>query len=232
MIIHPAAIVTEADSSLGKAIADRLRGSYRVYALGSDIDLFDEQLLIDIRDEILETHPIAALVTCPSDKPCATSALEMSKSEWRSTVDGSLGGVFLANQVFGAAMVRHRYGRIVNVTSYHSKSAEPEYPAYTAVQSAAEGLTRALAVEWGRYEVVVNGVVCGPLASLYKASDDPERDKILAARTPTRRLGDVHDVSSVVTFLLSEEARQVNGQQIVVDGGLLISNRWSQGVCP
>ena len=88
------------------------------------------------------------------------------------------------------------------------------------------GLTKALSVEWGKYNITVNAISPGPIKTprtKWFLDQDPKNEKLMISRTPAGRLGEVTDVSNAAKFLISEKSSFVTGQNIIVDGGWLPS---------
>lgn len=121
-----------------------------------------------------------------------------------------------------AAGMRESGGCIVNMSSAAGVNSAPGIAFYGATKAMLSQLTRDLAVELGpgiRVCAVAPAVVKTTFASvLYK-----EREELVAARYPLRRLGEATDVSGVVAFLLSDDAAWLTGQTLVVDGGLTLT---------
>jgi NAD(P)-dependent dehydrogenase (short-subunit alcohol dehydrogenase family) len=131
-----------------------------------------------------------------------------------------------------AAAVRHfvgarHGGAIVNVSSHQAQRAVRGALPYATAKAAVEGLTRALAVDYGPYGVRVNAVALGSIATERSATyvaglADAERARFefqIASLQPLGRMGEVAEVADVVAFLLSDAARFVSGAVIPVDGG-------------
>jgi gluconate 5-dehydrogenase len=129
---------------------------------------------------------------------------------------------FLSQEVGRRFFLPRRSGKIVNVASVSGLSGNPpgmQTIAYNASKGAVVNLTRALAVEWGRYDVNVNAICPGFFPSkMTHGLLDVIGDTVIAM-TPLGRLGGAEDLKGAVVFLSSEASRHVTGQCLVVDGG-------------
>jgi len=152
---------------------------------------------------------------------------EMSEEEWDAVIDVHLKGSFNCARAAQRYMVRQGYGKIINISS-------PVPPAlggegqlnYSSASAGVEGLTRALALELGRYNINVNCIAPDFIDTemTRKAArregmylDDLKRFAV--AGIPLRRLGTPEDVANVALFLASDESSFVSGQVIYVRGG-------------
>lgn len=111
-------------------------------------------------------------------------------------------------------------GSIINVSSIIGQRGYSGLSVYSATKAALDGLTRSLAREMGPRGIRVNSVAPGYLETEMSSSLSEEQKKQIIRRTPLGRLGTVDDVTGLVRYLVSPEARFVTGQTIVVDGGI------------
>ncbi|WP_300271173.1 SDR family NAD(P)-dependent oxidoreductase [Halomonas sp.] len=125
-------------------------------------------------------------------------------------------GPFLALQQ--AVTLMPRGGRIVNIASAHGLRTGPERSAYAMSKGAILALTRALAVELGPREILVNAVAPGPVSTgMQDASSDSRRR--WQAATPLGRVAEAQEVARAVAFLVSAENTFISGDTLMVDGG-------------
>ncbi|WP_305786618.1 SDR family oxidoreductase [Symbioplanes lichenis] len=127
-------------------------------------------------------------------------------------------GTFLVMQQ--AARVLRDGGRIINISTGHTREANPNVAAYGGGKTAAEYFARVLAKELGSRRITVNSVLPG-LTDTDGLSPDFRANDALLARTPLGRLGRPEDIADVVAFLAGDDARWVTGDTIAAAGGLV-----------
>ncbi|MBZ4521786.1 SDR family NAD(P)-dependent oxidoreductase [Mycobacterium avium] len=113
-------------------------------------------------------------------------------------------------------------GRVINFYSIDAEAAAWLHVDYNVTKEAIRGLTRSAAVEWGRYNVLVNAIAPAAKGTVFEqlSREVPGFAEIAAAQNPLGRVGDpVDDIAPVAVFLASEDSRYVTGEVIHVDGG-------------
>lgn len=209
----------EALQEAAAAIEARGRRTLRLTA-----DVTDRASLERVRDACLQTFGAVDILVTAAGISARVSTLAMDDADWRRIIDTNLTGTLHACQLFGAAMVERKAGRIITVASLSSFLGFNQVAAYTASKSGVAGLTRALAVEWAPHGVTVNAIAPGVfITDLNRQIVDSERGQELLMRTPMRRFGELGELVGAAVFLASDAASFVTGQVIAVDGGFLAS---------
>ncbi|HEY3241544.1 MAG TPA: 3-oxoacyl-ACP reductase FabG [Acidimicrobiia bacterium] len=146
--------------------------------------------------------------------------LRMGDDAWADVVRTNLDGAFYAIRRAAPAMVRGRFGRIVNIGSAVGLTGSAGQVNYAAAKAGLVGLTRSVARELASRNVTANLVAPGPIATAMLDDVSDERRDELAKLTPLGRLGTPEEVAAAVAFLCSEAAGYITGAILAVDGGL------------
>lgn len=147
-------------------------------------------------------------------------AVRYSAEAWDTTVSTNLRGAFLCSRRALPAMLKARWGRIVNVASVAALRGNAGQAAYSAAKAGVVGMTRALAREVGSRGITVNVVCPGFVETRMTAAATGEQRERIVQMTPAGRFGTPEEIASVIAFLAGAEASYVNGAVIPVDGGL------------
>jgi len=135
------------------------------------------------------------------------------------TLDANLRTAWWCSQAVMPSMVERGFGRIVNLTSIGA-SGSAQNANYAVSKAAVDGLTRTLALEFGRHGITVNSVVPGLIANEKLSALEPTTLTRLVSPSPMGRAVESIDVANAVRFLASEEARYITGQLLHVSAGL------------
>lgn len=148
-------------------------------------------------------------------------AVDFSEDDWATVLEVNLSGVFRLSQAAGRKMIERGAGKIVNVASLLSFQGGINVPAYTASKSGVAGLTRAFANEWAKYNVNVNAIAPGYMATNNTAPlrADETRNRQILERIPAGRWGNADDLAGAAVFLSSAASDYLQGHILVVDGG-------------
>jgi gluconate 5-dehydrogenase len=148
---------------------------------------------------------------------------EMNESQWREVIDTNLTSAFLVTRQIAPRMIARKAGKIINTCSLMSEVCRPTTGNYAAAKGGLKMLTRAMATEWAKHNLQINGVGPGYIATeLTKPLiENPEFNKWICGRTPAGRWGKPEELVGATVFLASPASDFVNGQIIYVDGGLL-----------
>ncbi|MBI4282308.1 MAG: SDR family oxidoreductase [Chloroflexi bacterium] len=150
----------------------------------------------------------------------AKTVLETTPAEYDGVMRRNVKSVFLCCQEAGRYMVEQGKGRIVNLCSALAERGVSNQAVYCASMGAVEQLTRALALEWARSGITVNGIG----TAWYTLEDialEQQQEQPLVRYLPSRRLGHPRDIVPLLVLLCSDASSYVNGQTIFVDGGAM-----------
>lgn len=150
---------------------------------------------------------------------------KMTDDDWDTVMNVHLKGAFYCSRAAQAHMVKHKYGRIVSLSSTSALGNRGQSN-YSTAKAGLQGLTRTLAMELGPFGITANAVAPGFIdtemtrTTARRMGFDPDERIAEAAKViPVRRVGQPRDVANVICFLASDEAGFVSGQIIYVAGG-------------
>ena len=147
-------------------------------------------------------------------------AMRMKKDDWDAVLATNLTGAFLAIQQVLPAMLKERWGRIINISSIVGETGNPGQSNYVASKAGLIGLTKSLAQEIASRNITVNAVAPGFIdTDMTSVLSDQVKENLLG-HIPLKRLGKPQDVAAAVRFLASEEAGYITGHVLDVNGGM------------
>jgi NAD(P)-dependent dehydrogenase (short-subunit alcohol dehydrogenase family) len=147
---------------------------------------------------------------------------KVKKEDFDKAVDVNLKGTFYVTQIVGRKMIEAGSGRIISISSQVSLAGEKGFLPYAMSKAALHIMTRNLAFEWSKFGVTLCTVAPGFIAGGMNEGLIKREAFVnyLSGRTPIGRMGTVEEIVATILFLASPEARYINGETIVMDGGM------------
>ena len=207
------------DAAKATAAAARLGGAAR--AFGCDV-ADAASVAATVEAVIAAFGRIDILVNCAGIVDLAP-AEAIGLGAWQRTLDINLTGSFLMAQAVGARMIAQGGGKIVNMASQAGSVAIEGHVAYCASKFAVIGMTKTLALEWGRHGICVNSV--SPtvvMTELGRKAWDGAKGEAMKTLIPTGRFAEPEEIAAAVVFLASPGADMINGADLLVDGGYTV----------
>lgn len=227
----PVALVTAASRGMGEGIARHLvANGWRVSLLArsdSVIELGRELNGLAMRGSVSDPGDLTRLVDHTYDRfgridgvvnntghPPRGDILSIEDREWHEALDLLVLNVIRTSRLVVPHMQRAGGGAFVNISTIGAVQPDVQHPVSAVLRSGLSGFTKLFANTYARTGLRMNNVLPGRIDSYPQT---PER----IAEIPAGRLGQVRDIATTVAFLLSPDAAYINGQDIIVDGGLV-----------
>jgi len=250
MTARPSALVTGANSGIGRTVVSRLARSgydvainYKVEAESADrlaeelqkdgiramtvyADIGNSDDVDAMFERIFSSFGKLDALVNNAGVQVWKPILEVEEADWDRVITTNLKGCYLCTQRAARNMKDYRSGAIVNIGSGCNKVPFPNLSAYTASKGGIEMFTKSSALELGQYGIRVNCVAPGAIETERTKIELADFAKSWSKLTPLRRIGTPDDVADAVEFLLSDRASFITGQTLGVDGGLFAQPRW------
>ncbi len=214
-------VVVNRDRAALEAAAAELKCQGRE-ALALSADISDAAAVEALAAKVLEAYGRVDILVNNAGMTRDGLLLRMGEEDWDAVLDVNLKGAFLCTREFTRAMVKQRWGRVVNLSSVIGLSGNAGQANYAASKSGLLGFTKAVAKELASRHITVNAVAPGFIETAMTDSLSDKVREALLARIPLGRLGSPEDVAHAVAFLCSEEAGYITGQVLTVDGGMVM----------
>ncbi len=212
--------VLDIDRDAADHVASKIPGAVALHAAVND----EPQVLTELDRFEDEAGPLNVVVNNAGIVRFGPLA-GLSVEDWRVTVDVNLTGTFIVARAAAIRMAAAGGGSIVNLTSINGVSPGPYAGAYGSTKAAVALMTQQLAIEFGpagvRVNAVAPGLIDGGMSEPIYA--DPDVRRARSEKIPLGRLGTVDDIANVVLWMASDDAGYVTGQNLIVDGGVVMS---------
>jgi len=216
--------VVAADIKLDVAqkAANEIRAKGRK-SLALTVDVTQEQSVIDMVKRVLQEFPRIDILMNSFGLAIRKPAIDFPVDEWQKVMDINTRGTFICCKIVGREMVKQRSGKIINMSSVRDDYGLPSgYAAYCPSKGGVRVLTKTLACEWAKYNVLVNAMaptfVETPLTA--DALADPAFAKTVKDRIPLGRWALPEDIVGPLLFFASKASDFVTGQVLYIDGGV------------
>jgi 3-oxoacyl-[acyl-carrier protein] reductase len=211
--------------------ADSVREQTGAEVYAEPVDVTDANAVQSFVENVAKRFGRIDVCVTNAGGPPAKNFLSVSTDEWRKAIDTNFMSVVHLAKAVIPYMQRHRWGRIITITSVSVKQPIAELVLSNAVRAAVVGLVKSLSNEFGKDGILVNNVGPGytaterlkELAGVRALASGTNPEQIYqnwAAATPVKRLGQPGEIADVILWLASERAAYVTGQTVLADGGI------------
>jgi len=210
--------IWDIDDAVLSAAKQTLDVGDRVQTIVVDItDLAAVQSAVDATNALL--GPVDALVNSAGIAGANTTVVDYPAAEWQRVMDINLNGTFNVNKALLPGMIARNYGRIVNVASIAGKEGNPNASAYSASKAGVIALTKSLGKETAAHNIAVNAVT--PAAAKTRIFEQMTQAHIdyMLSKIPRNRFVEVHEIASMIAWLVSEENSFTTGAVFDLSGG-------------
>ncbi|HEV2579590.1 MAG TPA: glucose 1-dehydrogenase [Ktedonobacteraceae bacterium] len=244
------AIVTGADSGIGRAIAIQFaragatmvvnyahnqqkaeevrqiiqQTNGNVLVVQADIGQYQQAIGL-IQQTVEHFHQLDILVN-DAGMEIHSAFVDVTEEMFDRVLSIDLKGAFFCAQAAARAMIqRQNAGRIINISSVHEDLAMPRNVPYCCAKGGLRMLTRTIAIELAPYNITVNNIAPGAINTPIDADviADPQKMGVLLKEIPLNRMGDPDEVAKLALFLASDEAAYITGSTYLIDGGLTVN---------
>jgi NAD(P)-dependent dehydrogenase (short-subunit alcohol dehydrogenase family) len=219
------AITARKADELKEAEAHLKKMGIEVLTITNDLSKFDQ--IPGMVDQVLAKYGTIDILVNNAGATWGAPAEDYPAEAWNKVMNLNINAMFvLCREVGKRVMIPKKSGKIINLASIAGLSGNPPDMttiAYNTSKGAAVNFTRALASEWGKYNINVNAICPGFFPSKMSQGLLETIGESVVAMTPLHRLGGEEDLKGTVVFLASEASRHITGQTVAVDGGACIT---------
>lgn len=239
------ALITGASRGIGAAILQKLSADFFVIGTatsdsgaekitafvksinaegaGEVLDFSVDNAAESLIQNIQKKHGEVAVLVNNAGLTRDTLAMRMNDADWDAVLNANLKGAFQLSRAVMRAMMKARWGRIINMASVVGVMGNAGQANYCASKAGLIGLTKALARELGARNITVNAIAPGFIETDMTKNLSDEQRQMMLKNVPLARAGTPEDVANAVYFLASDSASYITGNTLHVNGGMLMA---------
>ena len=192
-----------------------------VKSLPMSVDVTKQEDVIRMVEKVLSEFKTIDILVNNVGTFIGGECLAFSLEDWHKILEINLTSVYLCSKFVGKHMVEKTKGKIINISAALGAFGVRESSAYCASKGGVIQLTRALAIEWAKYNINVNSIAPYAMETDMTRTmlEDEKIRTAIISKIPMKRIGKPADLSGIIVFLASKASDYITGQVIFVDGG-------------
>lgn len=195
-----------------------------VKSLPMSVDVTKQEDVIRMVEKVLSAFKTIDILVNNVGTFIGGECLAFSLEDWHKILEINLTSVYLCSKFVGKHMVEKQRGKIINISAALGAFGVRESSAYCASKGGVIQLTRALAIEWAKYNINVNSIAPYAMETDMTRTmlEDEKIRTAIISKIPMKRIGKPADLSGIIVFLASKASDYITGQVIFVDGGFSV----------
>ncbi len=202
-------------------VAADLAAKYGVRTLAVAGDITNTANIENIVDKTVEAFGSVDVLVNNAGSAITKPSADLTEEDWDKVLNLDLKAVFFTSQIAGRRMIAQKSGKIINISSVLGLVGEKQVLPYCCAKGGVLQMTKALALEWARYNIQVNAICPGYIYTDFNRAelDNEKISAKLLSKITMRRFGETHEVADAAVFLASDASNYMTGQPMIIDGG-------------
>ena len=203
------------------AVAAEIREKYGVDAIGVSADITKTEAIENLFNTVMEKYGRVDVLVNNAGSAITKRAEELTEEDFDHVLALDLRAVFFCSQAAGKIMIKQKSGKIISIASVLGVVADKQVLPYCVAKGGVLQMTRALALEWAKYNIQVNAICPGYVITELNRKEltDEKIGGGLLRKTAMRRFGEVEEIAGAAVYLASDASSYTTGEPIIVDGG-------------
>ena len=215
-------VLTSRNPEALKAVAKEIYEINREEPLVFQLDVRDSAKVEELLDKTLDKYKRVDILVNNAGVTKDGLFVRMADADWEEVLDTNLKGTFLCMRAVSKAMMKQRYGKIVNMASVIGLTGNAGQANYAASKAGIIALTKSVAKELGSRNVMVNAIAPGFIDTEMTQGLTADVKNAILKTIPVGFFGKPIDVAKTALYLASDESNFITGQVITVDGGMVM----------